>query len=203
MGINLNDRGYNDVQASNPGEFTKLPAGGYVCRIINAELSNSKAGNLMLVLSVDIAEGEFQNFFKNATDAARKFNPDKKWDNSGIYRQLVFDKSGRVASFFKGLITCIERSNPKRKINIADFEPASLCGLFCGFVFAYEEYQRRDGDIAEAIHIKFPKSYDDICDGNFKVPDTKKFERPVAPPSGIPNDDFDGVPVDPNDDIPF
>ena len=203
MGINLNDRGYNDVPASNPGEFVKLPAGGYVCRIINAELANSKAGNLMLVLSIDIAEGDFQNYFKNATDAARKFNPEKKWDNSGIYRQLVFDKSGRVASFFKGLITCIERSNPNRKINIADFEPLSLRGLFCGFIFAYEEYQRRDGSIAEAIHIKFPKPAQDIRDGNFKVPDTKKFERPAAAQLNIPNDEFDvGEPVPP-DDIPF
>ena len=202
MGINLADHGYNDVQASNPGEFTKLPAGGYVCKIINAELANSKAGNLMLVLSIDIAEGDFQGFFKNATDVARKFNPDKKWDNSGIYRQLVFDKSGRVASFFKGLITCIGRSNPNLKINISDFEPPSLRGLFCGFIFAYEEYERRDGSIAESVHIKFPKPAQDIRDGNFRVPDTKKFERTDAAQVDIPNDDFVGEPIDPND-IPF
>ena len=78
-----------------------------------------------------------------------------------------------------------------------------MCGLFCGFVFAYEEYQRRDGDIAEAIHIKFPKSYDDICDGNFKVPDTKRLDTMLGKALKAilddKDDDFGGEPVDPDD----
>lgn len=204
MSINLNDHGYNDVPASNPGEFTPLPAGGYICRIINAEITNSKAGNLMLVLFVDIADGDFQGYFKAATDNARKFNPDKKWDNSGIYRQLLFDKTGRVASFFKGLITCIERSNDNLKINISNFEPTNLRGLLCGFIFAAEEYQRRDGSIAEAIHIKFPKSTTDINNGNFKVPAVKRLDKPADAAQDINQGDIfnSGEPIDQND-IPF
>ena len=200
MGINLADKGYNDIPAANPGEFTPLPAGGYVCRIINAELANSKAGNLMLILFVDIAEGDFKGFFKTATDKARKFNSDKKWDNAGIYRQLIFDSSNRVSRFFKGLITCIENSNPNFKININDFEPSVLRGLFCGFIFALEEYQRRDESLAERAVIKFPKSTNDIRDGNFKIPDLKKFEKHDTPTDT--QDPFGGTPV-PEFDVPF
>lgn len=200
MGINLAEHGYNDVQPAIPGEFIPLPAGGYVCRIINAEIVKSKAGNLMLVLFIDIAEGDFQGFFKNATDNARNFDPKKKWDNSGTYRQLIFDSAGRIARFFKGLISTIEQSNSNFRINSNDFDPASLRGQFCGFVFAGEEYQKRDGSISERVFIKFPKKIEDIRSGNFKLPDTKRLEKKSS--TDIVDIDFGGEPISP-DDTPF
>lgn len=201
MGINLADKGYFDVPAATPGDFFRLPPDGYVCRIINAELTNSKAGNLMLVLFIDIAEGDFQGYFKAATDNAKKFNPNKKWDNTGIYRQLLFDNSNqRISSFFKGLISCIEHSNETLKININDFEASILRGLLCGFIFASEEYQKRDGSIGERVVIKFPKTIEDIRNHNFKIPDTKKNDKTAS--QDVTNDDFQGTPV--NDfDVPF
>lgn len=200
MGVNLADKGYNDVPAANPGEFVKFPAGGYVCRIIFAEFTKSKAGNPMLVLCIDIAEGDFSGYFKANTDSARKFDKNKKWDNSGVYRQLIFDNSNqRISSFFKGLITCIENSNDNFKINVSNFEPSSLQGKLCGFVFAAEEYQKRDSSIAERTVIKFPKVVSDIRDGNFKIPDTKKFEKP---PETTPKDEFDGTPFN-DSELPF
>ena len=200
MGINLAERGYNDVQPAIPGEFIPLPAGGYVCRIINAEIVKSKAGNLMLVLFIDIAEGDFQGFFKSATDNARNFDPKKKWHNSGTYRQLIFDSADRVARFFKGLISSIEQSNSNFSININDFDPASLRGLLCGFVFAAEEYQRLDKSIGERLAIKFPKKIEDIRSGNFKLPDTKRLEKKSS--TDIVDIDFGGEPINP-DDTPF
>lgn len=200
MGINLADKGYNDVTAANSGEFSSLPAGGYVCKIINAEFANSKAGNLMLILFVDIAEGDFTAFFKTATDKARKFNADKKWDNNAIYRQLVLDSSSRVSPFFKGLISCIENSNSNFKININDFEPSTLRGLACGFVFALEEFQRRDYSIATRSVIKFPKSIQDIRDGKFSIPDIKKIDKHDTQKES--KDFFGGEPV-PDWDTPF
>lgn len=201
MGINLADKGYFDIPAANPGDFSRLPAGGYVCRIINAEFTNSKAGNLMLVLFIDIAEGNFQGYFKASSVNARKFDPNKKWDNTGIYRQLLFDHSNqRISPFFKGLISCIELSNETIKFNINNFEPDSLRGLLCGFIFANEQYQKRDGSIGERVVIKFPKSIEDIRNANFKVPDTKRLEKTATTPA--PNDEFDGSPV--NDfEVPF
>lgn len=201
MSINLADHGYNDVPAFSPGEFTKLPAGGYVCRIINAELANSKAGNLMLVLFIDIAEGDFLGYFKAASDKARNFDINKKWDNSGVYRQLIFDSQGRVSPFFKGLISSIEQSNHNFRININDFDPASLRGLLCGFVFAAEEYPKRDDSIAERVVIKFPKFAEDIRNGNFKIPDTKKLEKTTSTTPAT-NDIFGGEPVNAYD-VPF
>lgn len=199
MGINLADKGYLDVPASIPGEIVTLPPGGYVCNIVNADILSSKAGNLMIVLCLDIAEGDFLHFFKNATDSVRKFDLKKKWHNSGIYRQLIFTSDNRVSSFFKGLLTCIENSNPSFHVNINNFEASDLCGLLCGFVFAAEEYEKRDGSIAERVVIKFPKAIEDIRRGNFKIPDTKKIEKTAAPTDKY---DFGGSPVN-DDDVPF
>lgn len=194
-------KGYDDVQAVTPGEFPKLPAGGYVCQIIHAELTKSKADNPMLVLYIDIAEGDFAGYFKDSSSRVKSFRSDSKWDNSGIYRQLIFDKDGNTSRFFKGLITCIEKSNPNFKINPRAFDEQRLRGLLIGCLFAEEEYPRRDATIGTRLFIKFPKTVDDIHSGNFSVPELKKLPA-TAQTDSPKQDDWGGTPVS-NDDIPF
>lgn len=195
--IDLN--GYEDVQPVMPGEFLKLPADGYVCQIISAEITTSKAGNPMLVLCVDIAEGDFAGYFKAAADRVKNFRADVKWDNSAIYRQLIFDKDGKTSKFFKGLLTCLEKSNPNFKFNPRAFDEKNLRGLLIGFIFAEEEYQKRDGSISSRVFIKFPRPVADIRNRNFSVPEIKKFSPPV---NTQPKDYFDGIPID-DSDVPF
>ena len=186
-------QGYEDVTPAMHGDFSKLPPDGYICQIVHAELTNSKAGNPMLVLSVDIAEGEFKGFFQ---DAAKRFN---KWDNAAVFRQLIFDSNRRVSGFFKGLLTCFAQSNPSFKFNPHTFHEQILHGLFIGFIFAQEEYQRRDGSIATRVVVKFPRNVADIRNKNFSVPDIKR----LAPAAESQKPDvFAGTPVS-NFDVPF
>lgn len=192
--------GYEDAPAVLPGEFAKLPAGGYVCRVTNAEITKSKAGNPMIVLFIDIAEGEFARYFRNAFDRVRGSRPDIKWDNSGIYRQLIFDKDGKVSRFFKGLLTCFERSNGKFYFNPRTFDEQILRGCLIGFIFAEEEYPKKDGTIGTRTFAKFPKVVDDIRNGNFNIPELKKLEEAkISPP---PKETIPDMPFDP-DDVPF
>lgn len=205
MGINLADKGYFEVNAIMPGEFSQLPPGGYICQIINAELANSKAGNPMLVLFLDIAHGDFKGHFKAAFDRVKFSNSNIKWDNSAIYRQLLFDhSSGRVSQFFKGLLSCFEVSNPNFKINVNDFEASSLRGKFIGFIFAQEEYKKKNGEIATRVCSKFPKSVDDIQNGNFVLPELKKIpaDKSADKPPNYSDFDFGSSSIDPND-TPF
>ena len=200
MGINLDAAGYNEVSAANPGEFLLLPAGGYVCRIFNSQFVKSKAGNDLLVLYLDIAEGEFAGHFKAAANRVKNFNSDLKWDNAAIYRQRIFDDTGRVARFFKGLLSCIAKSN-KTNFNLINFEADSLRGLLCGFIFAEEEYNKKDGSIATRTFAKFPKIVDDIRNGNFNIPELKKLSP--SPKTTTTDNDFpNSTPIDP-DDCPF
>ena len=199
--INLIDlKGYENVQETVPGDFAKLPPGGYICRVIHSELTLSKSGKSMLVLFVDIDVGDFKGFFKNAVARVKSFNSDIKWDNSAIYRQLVFGNDGNVSRFFKGLLSCFKSSNPDAfTFNPHAFDEKALRNLIIGFVFAEEEYCKRDGTIASRVFIKFPKTVEDIRNNNFSVPDVKRIAPPVT---NDPHDDFSGSPVD-TADLPF
>ena len=167
--------GYEDVPATAPGEFSKLPAGGYICQVINAEITTSKAGNPMLVLLLDIAEGDFQHHFKNALARVKSYSPDIKWDNSGIYRQLIFD-NGKVSRFFKGLLNCFQKSNPNFSFKPHAFDENILRGSLIGFIFAEEEYLWND-EVKIRVFPKFPKSIEVIRAGSFSVPDIRRIEQ--------------------------
>lgn len=196
-------KGYEDVQPVMPGEFAKLPAGGYICQVINAEITKSKAGNPMLVLFIDIAEGDFQGHFKNAFSRVKSFNSDLKWDKSGIYRQLIFNNNGVTSQFFKGLITCFEKSNPHIAFKPHAFDENILRGSLIGFIFAEEEFMW-NGDIKSRVFPKFPRLVDDIRQGKFTVPDIKRLDKTTTSTTtpAQSKDPFGGSPVD-DFDTPF
>lgn len=202
MAINLLEHGYNEVNAAMPGEFVQIHAGGYVCKVFNAQIMNSKNTNKpMLVLFLDIAEGDFQGHFKAAADRVKNFDTSKQWDNSGIYRQPLFSNDNKVAPFLKGLLTCFEKSNPNLKLNLANFETSALRGCLCGFVFGEKEWEY-NGKTGISVVPRFPRSVDDIREGKFTVPELKKLQNNSAPANTAAKDDWGGTPVDP-DDTPF
>ena len=110
------------------GEYKKLPAGGYVCSIVRAECTKSKNGKEMLKLAIDIAEGEYKDFYLNQYLQEQERNKEQaKW--RGSYYQLTEgDSMGR----FKGMLLNIEKSNPGYKWN---WNEKSLEGKLFGGVF--------------------------------------------------------------------
>ena len=165
------DEQWNANKAAQPGEFTNLPAGGYVCKIVDSEFTTSKAGNDMLNLKLDIAEGDFANYYQYFFD---RF---KNWNNNAIYRQLILDQKKNVSGFFKGLLEIIEDSNPNFTAYANNsVDTNALVDKRIGFVFAEEEYQKQNGDIATRAVARFPKTVSDIRDGDFTVPAIKKLD---------------------------
>ena len=176
---------YDNVQAINTGESRKLVAGGYVCKVASVRTQGTKSTNKpMLVLAIDITEGEFAGYFKKKFENDQKFNEDfAKWSNNAVYYQPIFDSSGKISSYFKGLLTCIEKSNNGFKAIQKDsngknrFDENLLKGKLCGFIFGEEEYMRNDGSIAKTVRVKFPRPADDIRAGNFDIPKVKEIEK--------------------------
>ena len=165
------DEQWNANKAAQPGEFTNLPAGGYVCKIVDSEFTTSKAGNDMLNLKLDVAEGDFANYYQYFFD---RF---KNWNNNAIYRQLILDQKKNVSGFFKGLLEIIEDSNPNFTAYANNsVDTNALVGKRIGFVFAEEEYQKQNGDIATRAVARFPKTVSDIRDGDFTIPPLKKLD---------------------------
>ena len=89
------------------GDSQVLPPGGYICEILLVEEKPSKAsGKPVLYVQLDIAEGEYFQFFtKKYMD---NFSPNKKW--SGMAYVATQDKDGKTLGKFKRFIESIEAS---------------------------------------------------------------------------------------------
>ena len=183
-------QGYEEAQAIT-GEYERLNAGGYICKIISAKEEKSKSGKRMLVLALDIVEGDKKDFFRN------RFNdnssPDKKWPAGAIYRQML--EGEKAAGFLKGLMTSLEESNDGFKW---DWDEKKLVDLKCGAIFGEEEYEKMDGSVGTTTKVKFIRTIKAIQDGNFKVPELKKL-----PEKGEAFEDFVNSVTSDKDDLPF
>lgn len=186
---------WDSVKAAAPGDFASLSAGGYVCQIINAEFGTSKSGNDMLILHVDIAEGDFADYFVNTV---KRFNQEN-WPNAATYRQLVLGNDKKFSSFFKGFIKIVEQCNPGFvAYKNGGIDDKAFVGKMCGFVFVDEEYIKQDKSVGVRTIVRTPKTLDDIREGNFKVPPRKKLDADKAPAH---KSSYGEPPASPNIDI--
>lgn len=181
--------GYDQAPAYT-GESFALPAGGYVCKILKAEESTSQSGRPMLVLLLDIAEGEHKDYYRQQFDRIKQSNPDAKW--GCVFRQLV---DGNSTPFFKGMITSIEVSNSGYKWN---WDEKTLAGKLVGALFGREQYLGNDGNLKWTTKCRSLRSVETIRSGKFDVPEDK-FASGVMQPAA--SGGF--TPVEDDGDLPF
>ena len=174
------------MSASEP-----IPAGGYVAKILNAKVEEYSWGEV-LVISFDIAEGEYKDFFsKQYKENTRE---DKKW--KGNFRLTVpqesnqyFDSQKRT---FGNAIWAIEESNPSFRWA---WDENALKGKMVGVLFRNYEYDV-DGRQGWSTECCTFVSVEDVRTGNFKQPKDKPLrnkEMNGATVSNIsPIDDIDG-----------
>lgn len=182
-------KGYDEAQAIT-GEYEKLNAGGYICKIKSAKEEKSKTGKRMLVIALDILEGDKKDFFKKRFDEDTR--AEKKWPAGAIYRQML--EGEKAAGFLKGLITSIEASNEGFKW---DWDEKKLANLKCGAIFGEEEYEKLDGSVGTSTKVKFIRTVKSIEEGNFKIPEIKKL-----PQKGEAFEDFINS-VTSDEELPF
>ena len=193
MALSLRNYGWDKVQASDSDGFTPLPAGAYVCKIVNAELKSIKDKGLLLVVSVDICEGAYSLYY------SQNKMPSGEWNfNAQFSRYMVKSTDRLVTPAFKGFIKKLEQQNPNFRFNIDDADNmAQFNGLICGFTFAQREYLGKNDEIKLATTLKFPILADDVRKGNFKIPDIDRLP-PEKRPSPTKQDEdkfFDGTDV--------
>lgn len=156
---------WDNIEAKGMDDFKSLPIGAYECVIVGAGIHESEqSGKRSFKVAVDIAKGDFKDYFKKRFDNNQ--NEKKKWDNNAV-RYLAFE--GDSIGFFKGFITCIEKSNVGYKWN---WQESSLKGKkICG-VFQYEEYEKQDGSKGIKVRLNKFRSLDKL--GEIKVNDSIK-----------------------------
>ena len=123
---------FDKIEAKGMDDFRGLPIGAYECVIMDARVNhNEQSGKDTFKVSVDIASGEFKDYFRKMYENDTRI--DKKWNNNAI-RYLAY--KGDNVAFFKGFIKTIENSNIGYEW---DWDETKLKGKkVCG-VFQYEE----------------------------------------------------------------
>lgn len=174
-------RGWNEV-SENTGEYRKLPAGGYVCRIVRAELGE-RYDRPQLYLYIDIAEGEYACYFKAQNR--------ETWSNNAVFARYVYDETTKkITSTLKGLLVSVEKSNPNFKVDLTKFDTNSLVGKLCGFTFGEREYIYKD-TVRLTTEVRFPMAADRIRSGDFTVPPLKELSKEPPPAK---DDEFSNMP---------
>lgn len=187
--------GLSSVEPAHPGEFVKLPAGGYVCLIRKVEMGKTKqTDKYKLMLTLDIAEGEFKGIFKES-----QYPP--------IFQQLVFDDNGVASRFFKGLLADIEASNSDFKIDSDDtLDIINLVNKKVGFLFGEKEYRKKNGEIGTFMEPRRSLTVKQVHDKDFQIPQPRLLsdEERKKENSATLNEDEDGIITDIDDNrVPF
>lgn len=148
---------WEKVEAKGMDDFKALPIGAYECVIKEANVHKSEtSGKESFRVAVDIASGEYKDYFQNRYD--KNTNMNKNWDNNAT-RYLAFQ--GDNVAYFKGFITSVENSNPGYTW---DWDEKKLVGKkICG-VFQYEEYENQEGKKGIKVRLNKFRSLDKIKD---------------------------------------
>ena len=146
---------FDKVEAKGMDDFKGLPIGAYECVIKDARLNhNEETGKNTLKISIDIASGEYKDYFLKAYETDTRI--DRKWNNNAV-RYLAYE--GDNVAYFKGFITTVENSNVGYKWN---WEESTLKGKkVCG-VFQYEEYEKQDGTRGIKVRLNKFRSLDKL-----------------------------------------
>lgn len=187
-------KAFNGFEAKKQGgEREKLPAGGYVAKIMNAEEISYSWGSVLLI-SFDVIEGEYKDFFRR--DYQENTNEDRKW--RGTYRLTIprddgSEKDEWTKRTFGNAIWAIEDSN---RGYAWDWNEAGLKNKTVGVLFRNREWEI-DGNTGWTTECCKLTSVDDIRNGKFKMPKDKPLEnKPADSFADITKDDSMRMPWD-------
>lgn len=206
------------------GNYPKLPAGGYVCRIMSVEETQSKNGADMIKISLDIAEGKYKDFYAARWKEDKRMN--RKW--GCIVYQLVYatDGTNNTNPGFKSFTTSVTESNNGFAVQWGQGFANCFKNRLIGVLFGREEYLNRNDELHWSTKPMYFRSTETIRSGDFEVPADKPYysaqNNGYAPPpqynnsysapspqnnqpapNCVPNDLSDFEEVISADDLPF
>ena len=158
MRTNVN---WGTVEASTDGDFTRLPAGPYVAKVVNA-IDNANKEYVEVIF--DIAEGEHANYYSD------------DWGKNHPYAHHFFMSYKDTAlGMLKGRLEAIQASNQ-------GFDPfaawdAGRLDMFTnrlvGLNLQEEEYEY-DGEVKTRLNVCQVVPAQDVRDGKIKAREMKK-----------------------------
>lgn len=185
-----------DYDSVKVGEARILPTGGYVCKILKAEETESKTGKPMLKVFFDITDGEFRGYFKEMFQNWKESSDDPqsvKWPFTGTKWILFYNNEGKTNRDFKAFCTALEDSGISVWKNDT-FDVGALKDANVGIIFRREESEYHNERKWRTVPFGF-RSVKTIEDGSFKVPEDKPLPEKVL----TETDSFQAL----DEDLPF
>lgn len=186
---------YEGFKAEKITSNRALPAGGYVAKIYSAKIENYSWGQV-LVVSFDITEGEYANFFTN--QYKNNQNEDKKW--KGTLRLTIPDEKSTYFESnkrsFNNFIFALEDSNSGYHF---DWDEGKFKGKMLGVLFRNREWEF-NGKTGWTTECAGSCPVADIRSGDFKVPADKPLDNGSTQAAGT---SADVLADDEDDDLPF
>ena len=153
----------------------RIPAGGHVCRIVTARVETIDNGSEKLSMALEIEDGSpLDGVCRRMFAAKSASNPNAKWPC--VLGQFLTDRDGQCSPYFKGLIKCVEKSNPGYQWA---WDEKSLKGKLIGVIFREEEYIANDGTVRTIARPAFARSVERIREG-VEVPEVKRLPGSVV-----------------------
>lgn len=193
-------KNYKETQGY--GEFEPLKLGGHICKIMNVKEQKSSTGKDMIVISLDIAEGEQKGYYTEQYKKDQRPIDQKKW--GCIVYQLVEDNDGNTNRGFKTFINAVTKSNKGFDENAIWDE--KFCEYFkdklIGGVFGREQYRNGNQELKWSTKCIAFRDIETIKKG-VPVPEDK-YLPDAQPGKATAFDMFENVSDDVNeDDLPF
>lgn len=194
---------FNDYETTKAySDYPTLPRGGYVCKIMKAEVKANSTGKYVQVY-FDIAEGEYRDFYSQ--DYKNQQSEDKKWRGNyllNIPKDDGSERDGWTKRRFKTFTESLEESNPGYHF---DWDEQKFKGKIIGGLFNQREYSKRDGSgTAWATNMAQVTTVEKIRSGEFKIPNDKPLKGSSSKSTNT--DDLNGfldVPAGTDDELPF
>lgn len=193
--------GFEVKKSAGAREF--LPVGGYVAKIMGAKEIQYDWGTVILI-SFDIAEGDFRDFF--LTDYRAQDSEDKKWRGTYRLREPNEDGSEKdnwTIRAFNNAVAVLEESNNGYHWNWTPIESgdfSQLKGKLVGVLYRNEEWSM-NGNTGWSTKCCALASVEDIRKGKFRMPKDKPLKT-----TKTSSDTMSSLPQDvivSDDDLPF
>jgi len=187
-----------DYDSVRVGEAKVLPAGGYVCKILKAEETESRTGKPMIKMYFDIEYGEYAGFFRDLFEGWKDGADDPKsvkWPFNGTKWVLFLNNEGKTNRDFKSLCTSLEDSGTEVWRNDT-FNVNAMKNAKLGIIFRREEHEYNNARSWRTVPVGF-RSVSTIEEGNYTVPEDKPL--PPQDNSWAEVDSFQAV----EEDLPF
>ena len=174
-------------------DFVPLTLGGHVCKIMSVEEKKTSTGKDMVVVSLDVAEGEEKGYY--ATQYKNDKRNPKQW--GCVVNVVVEDKDGNTNRAFKQFIEAFEESN-KCTVAWGDNFEQQFKDKLIGGVFGREQYKNSNQELKFATKCRWFDTVDKARKG-INPPKDKLLE-------GVSQENtacFTPTTMEEDDDLPF